>query len=303
MAGKPPYFPFFPDDWMSDEKLRLCSLAARGLWIDLLSLMHKCDRRGYLQQANGQPYSQEQIARITGCSPEEAAHLLRELISSGVASANEHGVIFNRRMVRDESIRQARSYAGKCSAEARAAVLLEQNLNKQSNKTSTASGYGSGIRGSEIPPEENTPIPGLGSVGGRGPPDDLAARQAAGKLVKLYSQLVTAKWATGNRDRDAVFRCLMAGETPERLEACLRGYAAHCREKKLESPKGCAAFFGEDVWRGFVDYQPPPPPESREQKAARLTAERKREEEERLRNQERYRKSKESGPNGSVPHE
>src|SRR4051812_48074684 len=108
MAVKQPYFPWFPDDWLSDEKLRLCSLAARGLWIDLLSLMHKCDRRGYLQQANGQPYSKEQIARIAGCSAEEAAHLLRELISSGAASANERGVIFSRRMVRDEHIRQVR---------------------------------------------------------------------------------------------------------------------------------------------------------------------------------------------------
>jgi hypothetical protein len=111
--GKLPYFPFFPDDWLSDEKLRLCSLAARGLWMDLLSLMHKGDRRGFLQQANGSPYTPEQIARCAGCSLVEAAHLLQELLTTGTATADEHGVIYNRRMVRDERKRRLCSEAGR----------------------------------------------------------------------------------------------------------------------------------------------------------------------------------------------
>src|SRR5260370_26598637 len=114
MAGKLPYFPFYPDDWLSDEKARLCSIAARGLWIDMLCLMHKCDRRGYLQQANGKPLTLEQLSRITsGCSTEEVGNLLQELITSGAASVNEHGVIFSRRMVRDEQLRVIRSEAAR----------------------------------------------------------------------------------------------------------------------------------------------------------------------------------------------
>lgn len=120
MAGKLPYFPFYPDDWLSDEKLRACTSAARGLWIDLLCLMHKNDRRGHLEIV-GQPASHAQIARMTGRTPDEVASQLQELINAGVPSALDHGILFSRRMVRDEGIRQVRSRAGSEGGKAKAA--------------------------------------------------------------------------------------------------------------------------------------------------------------------------------------
>jgi hypothetical protein len=113
MSAKKPAFQFYVGDWMKDPALRACSLAARGLWIDMLCLMFEAPRRGYLQQANGQPTTQPQIARMTGCSSEEAAHLLQELEDSGVLSRTEHGVYFSRRMVRDESRREKCAEAGR----------------------------------------------------------------------------------------------------------------------------------------------------------------------------------------------
>lgn len=143
-AKKLPFLQLFVDDYLADEKLGLCSLAARGLWMHLLCLMHKSDRRGYLQQANGQPCTTEQIARSAGCSADEAAHLLRELIDSGAASATEHGVIFNRRMVHDERVRLAHSKAGQKGGKATAG-LLKQNSSKRPSKTAADSGNGNGI--------------------------------------------------------------------------------------------------------------------------------------------------------------
>lgn len=114
MAGrKRPAFQFYPGDWLKDPALRSVSLAARGLWMDLLCLMHESPRRGYLQHANGKPLTLEQIARMTGCSTEEASRLLRELEYSGVFSCTEHGVIYSRRMVRDEQRRLKCAEAGK----------------------------------------------------------------------------------------------------------------------------------------------------------------------------------------------
>jgi hypothetical protein len=111
MASKLPYFPFYAGDWLSDEKLRACSFAARGLWTDLLCLMHKNDRRGYLQ-LNGKPVDCEALARMTGGTTEEVSRLLAELFNAGVTSVSEHGILYSRRMTRDEYIRQVRSAAG-----------------------------------------------------------------------------------------------------------------------------------------------------------------------------------------------
>ncbi len=133
MPGKLPYFPFYPDDWLSDERLRLCSLAARGLWMDILSVMHKCDRRGFLHQANGKPFSKDHVARITGITAEMAGDLLQELIDAGVASVDERGVVFSKRMVHDEHLRQVRSQAGSKGGR-KTGDLLKQKVKQKSSK-------------------------------------------------------------------------------------------------------------------------------------------------------------------------
>lgn len=112
MGSKLPWMKFYPSDWLSDERLRACSGEARGLWIDMLCLMHKSDRRGYLQ-LNGQPLTLDQLARSTGRSTEESARQLQELKTSGVFSVTEHGVIFSRRMVREEGKSVKCSEAGR----------------------------------------------------------------------------------------------------------------------------------------------------------------------------------------------
>jgi hypothetical protein len=101
---KLPSFQFYPGDWMKDPELRSVSLAARGLWIDMLSLMFECDRRGYLQ-LNGKPVNADQLARMTGCSTGEVSHCLQELDDSGVFSRSDDGTIYSRRLVRDEKVR------------------------------------------------------------------------------------------------------------------------------------------------------------------------------------------------------
>lgn len=102
---KIPAFQFYPGDWMKDPALRACSLAARGLWIDLLCLMWESPRRGYLVSASLRPYSVEQVARMAGCSPDEADGLYAELIDSGVASLTRSQILYNRRMAREELTR------------------------------------------------------------------------------------------------------------------------------------------------------------------------------------------------------
>ncbi len=98
---------------MKDPALRAVSLAARGLWIDMLCLMFESARRGYLVHATGHPVTPEQIARMAGCSCGEIASVLKELEDCGVFSRTRDGTIYSRRMDRDDRKRTLCSEAGK----------------------------------------------------------------------------------------------------------------------------------------------------------------------------------------------
>ena len=102
---KLPWLKFYPSDWLSDEALRGCSPAARGLWVDMICLMAKSKRHGYLL-AGDKPMGAEHIARIFGESIETTSGLLVELAQAGVYSI-EQDIIFSRKMVKYESSRKS----------------------------------------------------------------------------------------------------------------------------------------------------------------------------------------------------
>ena len=108
---KRPAFQFYPKDWRDETALRLCSMAARGLWIDLMCLMHACERYGHLE-ASGEPMTPEQIARLVGESPKDVRGWLAELTRNNVCSIDQRGVMYSRRMVRDEALREVRAAGG-----------------------------------------------------------------------------------------------------------------------------------------------------------------------------------------------
>lgn len=95
-----PWMKFYPADWQADPALRSCSLAARGLWIEMLCIMQKAEPVGRLT-INGNPPSTASLAVLTGSSVGVVVKGLRELETAGVFS-REGDVIFSRRMVRDE---------------------------------------------------------------------------------------------------------------------------------------------------------------------------------------------------------
>jgi hypothetical protein len=95
-----PWMKFYPADWRSDPKLRLCSMAARGLWIELLCIMHEAEPRGFLV-SNGSQLSDKQLAALVGTTTRELNALLNELEAAGVFSRDENGTIYSRRVVRD----------------------------------------------------------------------------------------------------------------------------------------------------------------------------------------------------------
>lgn len=111
-----PSFQFYPGDWLRDPGLRSCSLAARGLWIDMLCFMHESEPYGHLR-LNGRDIEPEALARMVGTSVDDLDRLLKELEATGVFSRTETGTIFSRRMVRDEHLRIIRGEGGHLSAQ------------------------------------------------------------------------------------------------------------------------------------------------------------------------------------------
>ena len=110
-----PSFQFYPADWRKDTALQFCSLAARGLWVELMCIAHECEPYGHLS-VNGKPMTIIQIGRLVGISEKECKKLLAELFDAGVPSVATDGAIFSRRMVRDEEIRNKRATGGKDGA-------------------------------------------------------------------------------------------------------------------------------------------------------------------------------------------
>jgi hypothetical protein len=107
---KQPWMKFYLADWRADPRLKSCSLAARGLWIEMLCVMHEATPRGSLL-VNGNPIPAKQLAGLVGASVKEVAGLLEELETAGVFSRDEDSVIYSRRMRRDdEKAEKAREF-------------------------------------------------------------------------------------------------------------------------------------------------------------------------------------------------
>lgn len=92
-----PWMKFYPTAWRSDPRLRMCGLAARGLWIEMIALMHEASPYGHLLVA-GQSPTDAQLAVLTGAPSEQIPELLGELEEAGVFSRTKEGVIYSRKM-------------------------------------------------------------------------------------------------------------------------------------------------------------------------------------------------------------
>jgi hypothetical protein len=120
-----PWIKFYPRDWRGDQALRVCSLAARGLWIEMLCIMHEASPYGHLI-LGGQPVSGDVLARLVGIGMDECGALLLELESAGVFGVTRKGVVYSRRLVRD----QERSEIGR---KAKVSALKQATENKPEN--------------------------------------------------------------------------------------------------------------------------------------------------------------------------
>lgn len=134
-----PWLQFYPSDWQSDA-VAGCSLAGQGLWLNMMFAMHTSRAYGRLE-VEGKPIPDEVLFRRLGCaSVEEYRALLAELFSAGVPSRDSDGIIYSRRMVRDQSERDAtaqrvRRHRERAPCNAPVTPLSQGEVRSQSQKS------------------------------------------------------------------------------------------------------------------------------------------------------------------------
>lgn len=117
-----PWMKWFPSDWRADPKLRACEPLSRYVWMEMLGLMHEAEPYGHLVSA-GRAMDYRTLSRLVGVDVGEVKRAVKELEDRGVFSRTDDGVIYSRRMIRDEQKRKTLTKNGR---EGGNPVLLEQ---------------------------------------------------------------------------------------------------------------------------------------------------------------------------------
>lgn len=113
---KRPAFQLYPRDWLGDIELQASAPASRGVWINACCVMHSCTPYGHLA-INGVAMTDEQAALATKTPIRDYKRAMAELLTKGVAKQNGAGIIYSRRMVKDEALRSLRASFGALSVQ------------------------------------------------------------------------------------------------------------------------------------------------------------------------------------------
>lgn len=143
---------FFAADWRSELTVLACSEVSRYLWFEMLLIMNESDPRGYLL-INGESPDPETIAMITRTDPADVDRRLSELERRGVFSRTKSGVIYCRKMVRDEKKARISRENGKKGGNP---TLCKQTQNQAWDNHQAASGINTLLL---LNPDSRSPIP------------------------------------------------------------------------------------------------------------------------------------------------
>lgn len=129
-----PYFPLYVQDYLTDEKLNMCSLESQGVFIKIMCILHKSDEYGtiLLKQKDKQNQSTclnfaYKFARLLPIQVDLLKVAIAELVDENVLII-EGDRLIQKRMVHDNKISLIRSKVGKKGGEKTQSFLLKQKL-------------------------------------------------------------------------------------------------------------------------------------------------------------------------------
>jgi hypothetical protein len=101
-VSKLPAIQFYPADWRKDLGVQSLSFHDRGIWFEILMLMHESEVRGKLL-LGGRAMTDEMLATVLRIDLTELRCTLDVLVTRGVTEREKRtGALINRRMIRDE---------------------------------------------------------------------------------------------------------------------------------------------------------------------------------------------------------
>lgn len=113
-----PYFPLYVDDYLTDEKLNLCSASTQGVYIKILCVLHKQEEYGKLLLKQKDKHLPEiclnfasKLARLLPFTEDVIHNALIELLDERVLYI-ENDYLCQKRMIKDEIISKKRAESG-----------------------------------------------------------------------------------------------------------------------------------------------------------------------------------------------
>jgi hypothetical protein len=143
---------FFWNDWDNEPGMKFCGLAAQGLWVKMLSLAARSREYGVVLIGDHPSLRADLPALLaSSCGSEtieSIGKLVDDLVTFKVASVDESGRVFNRRMVAEAELSAAKSEAGRKGADVTNSKRQKsgKGVGKQVSKTSGKAGSKTGDR-------------------------------------------------------------------------------------------------------------------------------------------------------------
>lgn len=202
-----PSFQFYPADWRNNANLRRCSWEARGVWVEVMGLMHDSDQYGVLQ------WPLKEIAQALGAP----VKLVQELATKAVMKGRDKGeceafiycprhgrkdgapvtlvvaqngpIWYSSRMVKDEYVRTIRGESTRFGEAPNPTPKGAPNPPLGDGSTSSSTPTGNTVaKATGVPPDGPDPIfgDGLAYLMRTGIPER-AARSFLGKMRKALN--------------------------------------------------------------------------------------------------------------------
>ena len=257
------FLKFYPSDWRGDPGLRICSIAARGLWIDMITLMHDAEPYGTLT-INGKAIEPAALATLLNLPEAQVVTLIEELRRNGVFSTQKNGVIFSRKMKRDRKMREK----GKENAMKRWGATPKQTTEKPQQKDHP---NGDPITPARAPSRPRYQIPDkeFSDAGASSNPSLFSGElpsnrehghgRVNGKAFASFWQLYPHK--VGKANAQKAFAKAVKAAPVENIMAGLKRYARKTDDRPWCNP---ATFLNQQRWEDQPAVTPPrgqgPPP-------------------------------------------